>query len=93
MEWLDLGPTLVELAGGEIGHRQFAKSLLRCLEDPQTPVRKGSLCELAGEIMIRNAQWKLAVNTAGKAYLLFDLANDPQEMRNLAGMPNYRTWR
>jgi arylsulfatase A-like enzyme len=48
------------------------------------------LCELAGEIMIRNAQWKLAVNTAGKAYLLFDLENDPQETRNLAGLRDYQ---
>jgi arylsulfatase len=90
IEWFDLGPTLVELAGGEIRHRQFAKSLLPCLEDPQSPVRNGSLCELAGEIMIRDAQWKLAVNTVGKAYLLFDLKNDPQETRNLAGLPDYR---
>jgi arylsulfatase A-like enzyme len=40
--------------------------------------------------MIRNAQWKLAVNTVGKAYLLFDLENDPQETRNLAGLRNYQ---
>ncbi len=90
IEWFDLGPTLVELAGGEIGHRQFAQSLRRCLDDPQAQVRKDSLCELAGEIMLRNAQWKLAVNTVGKAYLLFDLKNDPQEIRNLAGLPDYR---
>ena len=40
--------------------------------------------------MIRDAQWKLAVNTVGKAYLLFDLENDPQETRNLAGLRNYQ---
>jgi choline-sulfatase len=90
IEWFDLGPTLVELAGGEIRYRQFAKSLLPCLENPQTPVREESLCELKGEIMIRNAQWKLAVNKEGKAYLLFNLENDPRETRNLAGLSEYR---
>ena len=90
VEWFDLGPTLVELAGGEIPHRQFAKSLIPCLEDPQTSVREESLCELAGEIMIRNVRWKLAVNTEGNPYLLFDLGNDPFEARNLAGLSDYR---
>ena len=90
IEWLDLGPTLVELAGGEIGHRQFAKSLVPCLKDPKVLVREESLCELAGEIMIRNARWKLAVNMEGKTYLLFDLENDSLESRNLAGLSDYR---
>lgn len=90
IEWFDLGPTLVELAGGEIGHRQFAKSLVPCLKDPKVLVREESLCELAGEIMIRNARWKLAVNMEGKTYLLFDLENDSLETRNLAGLSDYR---
>jgi arylsulfatase A-like enzyme len=79
----------VELAGGEIGHRQFARSLVPCLKDPETSVREESLCELAGELMVRNAHWKLAVNRAGKPYLLFDLENDPRETRNLAGLSGY----
>jgi choline-sulfatase len=90
IEWFDLGPTLVELAAAKIGHRQFAKSLIPCLRDAHTPVRDESLCELAGEIMIRNAQWKLAANVEGKPYLLFDLGNDPLETRNLAGLSEYR---
>jgi len=80
----------VELAGGELRHRQFAKSLLPCLENPDLPIREESLCELAGEIMVRNARWKMAVNTQAQAYLLFDLENDPRETRNLAGLSDYR---
>ena len=90
IEWFDLGPTLVELAGGEIRHRQFAKSLVPCLDNAQEQVREESLCELAGEIMIRSAQWKLAVNAEGNTYLLFDLENDPIETRNLAGLGDYQ---
>jgi arylsulfatase len=90
IEWFDLGPTLVELAGGEIAHRQFARSLVPCLKDPAASIREESLCELAGEIMVRDARWKLAVNKTGHPYLLFDLQHDPRESRNLAGLHEYR---
>ena len=40
--------------------------------------------------MLVNHKWKIAVNTEGKAYLLFDLEKDPTEQRNLAGLPEYR---
>jgi len=90
IEWFDLGPTLVELAGGEIAYPQFAKSLLPCLNVGTTQIRDESLCELSGEIMIRSPRWKMAVNAGGKTYLLFDLENDPTESRNLAGLGDYR---
>jgi len=90
VEWFDLGPTLVELAGGEIRYRQFAKSLVPCLHDPGRCVREESLSEIAGEIMVRSAGWKLAVNDGGEPYLLFDLERDPCETRNLAGLSDYR---
>ncbi len=37
--------------------------------------------------MIMNKKWKMAVNREGQSYLLFDLENDPEETRNLAGLP------
>ena len=37
-----------------------------------------------------DTRWKCAVNAEGKAYLLFDLENDPGESANLAGLPVYR---
>ena len=89
VEWFDMGPTLVELAGGEIEHRQFAKSLMPCVADPSTRIREESLCELSGEVMVRDEKWKMAVNGAGRCYLLFDLERDPAESRNLAGLEGY----
>ena len=90
IEWFDLGPTLVELAGGEIGQRQFAMSRMGCLDDPDTRIRDESICEMRGEIMLREEKWKLAINQAGQPFLLFDLENDPCESRNLAGLEDYR---
>ncbi|MDX1683142.1 MAG: sulfatase-like hydrolase/transferase, partial [Phycisphaeraceae bacterium] len=34
VEWIDVGPTLVDLAGGTIQHRQFGQSLAPTLQDP-----------------------------------------------------------
>lgn len=85
VEWIDLGPTVVELAGGEITYQQFGQSLTPTLTDPQQPHRPDALCEISGEVMLLTEQWKAALNTEGQVYLLFDRHNDPGESENLAG--------
>ena len=85
VEWIDIGPTLVELAGGELGHRQFGKSLCQVLTDPEAIHRDFAISEIQGEIMLLNREWKAALNADGEIYLLFDVQNDPSEMENLAG--------
>lgn len=90
VEWFDVGPTLVEYAGGEIDYTQHAKSLTPCLADTDHRIRDEALCELTHEVMVMDEKWKLAVNRQGKPYLLFDLENDPNESRNLAGLADYR---
>ena len=87
VEWIDIGPTLVELAGGELAHRQFGKSLCEVLQEPETPHRDFAISEIQGEIMLLDREWKIALNTEGEVYLLFDVRNDPDETRNLAGRP------
>ncbi len=85
----DLGPTLVELAGGDLEHRQFARSLLPALDGGSH--REDALSEFRGEFMLMTEEWKMALNREGRVYLLFDRAADPQETRNLAGLPEMRT--
>ena len=85
-EWIDIGPTLVEYAGGEMKHRQFGKSLYSVLEDPTSAHRDYAISELSGEIMLLNQEWKIALNQEGECYLLFDVKNDPDEINNLAGL-------
>lgn len=87
VEWLDIGPTLVELAGGELEHRQFGKSLCPVLTQPEATHRDFAISEIEGEIMLLNKEWKAALNAEGEVYLLFDVQNDPNEIQNLAGRP------
>ena len=87
VEWIDIGPTLVELAGGELQHRQFGKSLCPVLTQPELGHRDFAISEIQGEIMLLNREWKAALNTDGEIYLLFDVQNDPNETKNLAGKP------
>ena len=87
VEWIDIGPTLVELAGGELEHRQFGKSLCPVLTQPEATHRDFAISEIEGEIMLLNREWKMALNANGEVYLLFDVQNDPNETHNLAGRP------
>ena len=85
VEWIDIGPTLVELVGGELEHRQFGKSLCPVLTQPEATHRDFAISEIEGEIMLLNREWKVALNADGEVYLLFDVQNDPNEIQNLAG--------
>ena len=87
VEWIDIGPTLVEVVGGELEHRQFGKSLCPVLTQPEATHRDFAISEIEGEIMLLNREWKIALNANGEAYLLFDVQNDPNEIQNLAGRP------
>ena len=87
VEWIDIGPTLVEFAGGELEHHQFGKSLGPVLTNPEATQRDFAISEIQGEIMLLNREWKIALNADGEVYLLFDVQNDPDEIHNLTGKP------
>ena len=89
VENFDLGPTLVELAGGELEHQQFARSLCPAFA-PGRDHRESVLSEFRGEFMVMTREWKMAMNDEGQCYLLFDRREDPAETRNLAGLPESR---
>ncbi len=85
----DVGPTLVELAGGEIEYRQFAKSLCGAMNGHDSVHRESGLSEFRGEFMLATKEWKAATNREGQVYLLFDRIRDPHESSNLAGNPEF----
>lgn len=87
VEWMDIGPTLVEVAGGELEHRQFGKSLSTVLADTEVNHREYAISQLSREIMLLNREWKIALNRDKMPYLLFNVQDDPDEIKNLAGLP------
>lgn len=89
VELMDLGATLVDLAGGRPVPRSRARSLVPLLHDPSLPHRPAALSELRREVMVVTSEWKVAVNNHGLVYMLYDLRTDPEETRNVAGSPGY----
>lgn len=91
VELFDVGPTLCELAGGRLEHKQFARSLVPVLQrGADTPHREEAISEIHGELLLQNREWKMALNGEGEPYLLFHLAEDPQERRNRVRDPACR---
>jgi choline-sulfatase len=85
VELMDLGATLVELAGGRQVPGSQARSLVPLLSDPARQHRRLVVSELNGEAMAAAADLKVMLNRAGNIYHLYDLVADPHETRNLAG--------
>ncbi len=81
-EWFDIGPTMAELAGGELKHQQFARSLRPLLEEPDAEHRHFAVSEISRELMIMDGRWKLIFNSDGEPYLLFDQTGGRGETEN-----------
>jgi len=93
---LDLAPTLIEMAGGNLVDYAISSdgnSLYNCLIGEEKPQHK-VLAEYVGEgsidpmLMIRQDQWKFNYCEVDEPQL-FDLSNDPFELHNLAGESEY----
>lgn len=84
VETIDVGPTLAELAGAPLLYPQCGRSLVQCMRDPALMVRDIAISEIFNELMVTDNAWKVAFNQEGRAYLLFDLQNDPPETLNYA---------
>jgi arylsulfatase A-like enzyme len=86
----DLVPTSLDAVGIEIPNYVQFKSLLPLIRDQKTKQYDtiyGAYRHL--QRMVRKDDFKLIVYPAGKVFLLFDLKNDPDEINNLAGKPEY----
>ncbi|MCX7824171.1 MAG: DUF4976 domain-containing protein [Verrucomicrobiae bacterium] len=86
----DLFPTLCELASVKVPKIVQGKSLL--------PILKGDAESLYSQVvayfgnvqrMIRAGRWKLIWYPQINKYQLFDLANDPNEMKDLSSAPEH----
>lgn len=89
---LDLYPTILRLAGIKIkpDWQRFGQDLLRILNGEPGAGHNAVFAELATCVMIRTGNWKLVFDPEqGGVQYLFNLAVDPREQENLAGVAGY----
>jgi arylsulfatase A-like enzyme len=87
---MDLSPTILELAGVPATSPLDGRSLTGALKRPDTRLRSDVMAAYQNvQRAIRTDRWKLILyNVAGEKHTqLFDLKDDPLEIRNLAGDP------
>ncbi|MBN1674545.1 MAG: sulfatase-like hydrolase/transferase [Kiritimatiellae bacterium] len=90
-EIIDVFPTILEAVGTEPGRQCVGRSLWPALREPGAPLRDCQLSEISDSgantliTMIRTATHKYAVDQQARGFMLYDLANDPAEQRNLIG--------
>jgi choline-sulfatase len=89
---MDAYPTIVEAVGGELTRGRFAKSLLPVATGRAASVRDLAVSEIGTvaplRMMARDARYKWW--TEEDEEFLFDVVNDPLELRNLVGSAEHR---
>lgn len=89
---LDLYPTLLALAeaGGKPERQRAGRDILAMLRDEPGAGHAAVFAELATSVMVRTGGWKLVFDPEqGGVRQLFNLAVDPEELTNLAGVAGY----
>jgi iduronate 2-sulfatase len=88
---MDIYPTLIELAGLPANPTNEGKSLVPLLHNPEAPGFDASITTHGYKNHgVRTDRWRL-IQYADGTEELYDHWNDPNEWRNLAGMPRYET--
>ena len=95
---MDLGPALLELAGAEVPDILEAESLLPALENKEwagrdyvfaEQARDGILTDTEFMTMVRSKEWKLVHFLDEEFGQLFNLIEDPDEVKDLWDDPSF----
>jgi len=95
---MDIGPAILEMAGAPLPGKMEARSLLPAIEGKEWQEREYVFCEQARdtnfttsdyETMVRSRDWKLVHFVDSPDGQLFDLKNDPDEVKNLWDSPEH----
>jgi arylsulfatase A-like enzyme len=86
VQMMDLYPTAVEAAGGTVSAGRHAKSLLPLAKGEVTSIRPAAISEIGNpkgrNVMVSDGRYKWWLDENEE--FLFDLSEDPFEMKNLA---------
>ncbi len=88
-EWMDVGATLADYAGGSLAGLSHAKSLRPLIEGRATAHREFAVSEFLGDTAIVDERFKIEFGPDDRPALLFDRAGDPLEQVNLADDGRY----
>jgi len=97
-EFIDIYPTLCELAGIDSPDHLEGQSLVPVLKDPSSPGKGYAIGRFRNGDTIRTHQWRYTEYTDSKdggkgtviSRMLYDHKRDPDENRNLAHLPEYK---
>jgi len=89
VELIDLGPTLVELAGSRISHPKFWTVWRRFSSTHSVTIARTLLSASPRDYALKSVV-EDDPNGSGEPYMLFDRTHDPPERRKLAGEPEHR---
>jgi arylsulfatase len=88
-EWMDVGATLVDYAGGSLPGPSHARSLRPLIEGRATAHRDFAVSEFSRHTAIVDPRWKIEFDPDGRPALLFDRADDPLEQTDLVDDSRY----
>ena len=93
VELIDLGPTLLDLAGLQPLDNASGISVRPLLEGERTELHETVFSEHGPRIMARTREWKL-IYYPGESYgELYNLADDPDELYNQYDAPDHASAR
>jgi len=91
VEIVDVYRTALELAGAPPAEGTFGDDLMPLARGEVDGDDRAAFSELRTACMVRAGRWKYVHDpTAGGPQELYDLENDPEELRNLVGDPAHR---
>lgn len=92
VEMIDMYPTLCDLAGITPPPYLAGKSLKPVLNNPKASVRGSALTQIEGGYTLRTKNYRYSRWGKGGENLieLYNRKDDPEEMENLAGQPEYK---
>lgn len=89
VEEIDVMPTVLELLGVRVPEAVQGRSLMPLVEGKRATPKRAVYSEFPTMKMVRTEQWKLVHYVHAPYGELYDLKNDPQELRNLYDDPGY----
>jgi arylsulfatase A-like enzyme len=89
VETTDIFPSLCALAGIAAPATVQGRDFSVLLDDPQKPFHKAAYSRFVSADAVVTDHFSYTSYEGGKSEMLYDLAKDPQENRNVAGDPEY----